>query len=92
MYGRRIKWISLLLLVTLVIGIGTSVLACSDDDHPSSTDAPAHCVVHCGCHTLAVLPSFTQPVWSAAVCTLLLADAPIKLPLFAASIFQPPKA
>lgn len=92
MFGRRIKWISWLVLVTFVFGIGSSVLACPDDDHSGSTDAPQHCMMHCGCHTLAVTPSSTPPVWSPPLSHLVVGDAPLKLPLFADSIFQPPKA
>ena len=92
MFGRRTKWISLLLLVTFVIGIGNSVATCADDDHSDATDSAQHCVVHCGCHTLAVTPSPTHPIWSPSLSYLVLGDALLKLPLVAASIFQPPKA
>jgi hypothetical protein len=91
MFGRRTKWISVLLLMAFVIGIGTSVLACADDDHSSNPDAAQHCVMHCGCHTWAVTPSSTNPAWSPPLSYWVMSDTPLKLPLFAAAIFQPPK-
>lgn len=92
MFGRRTKWISWLLLMAFVIGIGTSVLACADDDHSSNPDAAQHCVMHCGCHTLAVVPSSAQPVSPPLVSSPVSGDARVKLSGFAVSIFQPPKA
>jgi hypothetical protein len=90
--GHSTKLISFLLLMAFVFSMGCCVVACADDDHSPTTDACQHCVMNCACHPLAVMPSSTHPVWSPSLCYLALGDAPLKLPLFAASIFQPPKA
>lgn len=87
-FGRRIKLISLLLLMAFVFGMGSCVLACADADHSPDADAPQHCV----CHTLAVTPSSSQLVWFPPLSQLVVDDATLNLPLLAASIFQPPKA
>ena len=93
-HQRTIRIIGLALLAVFVVAFASCEFACPsqhDGDHDGAS-SPNHCIVHCGCHSVA-LPSLTPGVVLAGrdAAKFVPTDELLKLPLFADSIFNPPR-
>jgi hypothetical protein len=83
-----------MLLAVFAFGFASGVATCArgDGDHGTGVPTEHHCVLHCGCHLFslnAVGPAGPQP--ELQVKQSISTNQKLKLPLFAASIFNPPK-
>lgn len=84
--------IALALLATFVLGFTACMVACEcehDGDHRAASSE--QCSVDCLCHTVGTLPVDVATVVEANAQQFILQNVPLKLPLVAVSIFNPPK-
>lgn len=83
------------LLATFLYGFAACMFVCTsgNDDHCASAAEADHCIMHCICQTLSLpLVNWAPPVDVFDAGWHLANEQQLKLPLFAASIFNPPKA
>jgi hypothetical protein len=66
--------------------------ACVDADHCSETDAADSCAFQCACQGLSLPAVADETPVAFGGRSFRSLDAPLKLPLFADSIFQPPRS
>jgi len=86
-----IRVITIVLLAVFVVGAGGVCLAC-DGNHADGSSVPEHCLVHCACHTPALPLGAEASAPDTRAQPASFTDEPMPLSLFAASIFNPPKA
>jgi hypothetical protein len=90
MFGRRSQWFGWVLLLTFVLGGFACLLDCAADD--CDNIATAHtCSAQCVCQTVSVLPDSVHvlPVMFSQAFSL--RTPLLRLPVFCADIFQPPR-
>jgi len=95
MFRRSYRQFAVLLFISFVLGLVDCAFASSSKDPHRNCDAQSDCpaAVSCGCHcpALAVCVGNGIPL-SFGSQQVVEFSPPLKLPLFAASIFNPPKA
>lgn len=88
--GRRIFGL-ILLLTFACLGLGVWQCDADNDCHADASPDNSHCVVHCSCH-LAALPAILSKATRPGTFVLCLPyEQRLNVPLFADSIFQPPR-
>ncbi len=92
MRGNTAKLLAVLVIAGLAAAFGGCAFACdSGDDHADDVEG-SHCTTHCVCHSMNLVPQHP-----AVVTTNLsrqpyrIFDEQVKLPLFVADIFNPPR-
>lgn len=84
-----------MLLAMLILGVASCLFACdsNDGDHGAGPTADHHCIVHCLCHTAGLPSSVASDARTEfGSQEFIPASESLKLRLFAAEIFNPPKA
>lgn len=92
--GVSTKTVGVLLLASFLVGWASCAIASfSDDSCHHSGQSACECSVHCGCHAPNLIPEAdTDGPADFRAQRIAVPSVQVKLPLFAASIFNPPRA
>ncbi len=86
---------AMLLFAAFVTGFASCCLVCAPEDADAQSNAKTdcHCIAHCGCHASALPSAGTELAFADGPrSTLIAGPFGAVLPLFTASIFNPPRA